>query len=115
MLPRGTTVIVVLALALGLSSTAGAAQKPKKSAAFDAAKVFKMLDANNDGKLSPDEFKNVTTHAPAKKGKAVKAPAADTATVFKKLDTNNDGALSPDEFKSVLSTLATPKKKKTAK
>ena len=85
---------------------------PTQSPAFDAAKIFSMLDANNDGRLSPDEFKNVTTHLPAKKGKAAKAPAADPASVFKKLDANGDGSLSLDEFKTVRSALATPKKKK---
>jgi Ca2+-binding EF-hand superfamily protein len=111
MLRSGTKLAVALTLVLGLASSAGAAEKKKKAPVFDADKTFKMLDANNDGKLSPDEFKNVTTHLPTKKGKAAKAPAADTASVFKKLDANGDGSLSQDEFKTVLSALATKKKK----
>lgn len=116
MLSRGITLLAVVTFVLGLSSTAGAAEKKKKKpTAFDSAKIFKMLDANDDGKLSSDEFKNVTTHLPAKKGQAVKAPTADTATIFKKLDVNGDGSLSTDEFKTVLSAVATPKKKKKDK
>jgi len=59
-----------------------AAEAPKP----DAAAIFKKLDANNDGKVSKEEFLKD------------KKDAAKAEERFKKLDKDGDGFLTPEEF-----------------
>lgn len=68
-------------LSLALLTAEAAADAKGKGKKGD---VFKMLDANNDDKISKDEF-----------GKG-KGKGSDKA--FQKLDANNDGFLTKDEF-----------------
>ena len=61
----------------------------------DAGAMFKRLDANSDGKITPDEFKKL---AEAGKGRLKDKPEL-LDRMFKRLDANNDGSLSADELK----------------
>ena len=127
----------VLAVGLLLSpaiSTAAADKTAKKAAKADkkATKqadtlgtLFKKLDTNNDGKLSPAEFAKLTetqqaikadkTKKAAKTAKAdAKGKKADALTaLFKKLDTNSDGSLSLAEFQKLTEAQKAAKTKKT--
>ena len=70
---------------------------------------FKLLDTNNDGKLSLDEFKSLATTL----GKLPKkATAPDAEAIFKKLDANSDGSVTAEEFKAVTDSLPKAKKAK---
>ena len=80
--------LVVFAMSVGSIDLAVAAAKK------DPEARFKKLDANNDGKLSLEEY--VGKRTGEKKEKAEKA--------FKKKDKDGDGFLSLEEYK--------PKKKK---
>jgi len=94
------SLVGVLALC---ASTAEAGKGKKKKGG--AAALFKKLDANNDGKVSADEFakiKEINPKLANKKDKAI-------TKRFTALDTNNDGYLSPDEL------AAGAKKKKKSK
>ena len=100
-----------LLAALALGATAFAADEPAPAtpatpavpaapAAAPAAEAkvhhtpeeaFKMLDKNNDGSISLDEFKA----SPRGQKDATKAEEH-----FKKLDTNSDGKVTLEEFKA---------------
>jgi hypothetical protein len=111
---------------------------PKANKKADTlAAVFKKLDANNDGKLSPAEFaklKDAQTAVKTVAGKVAKKakPAKKKANkgnkaakgkkkankgdaVFKKLDTNKDGFLSLAEFKKLTEVQQAAKTAKKAK
>jgi hypothetical protein len=59
-----------------------------------SAKLFGMLDGNNDGSISQSEFEA----AFSKNGDSTKADA-----IFARLDANQDGNVSPDELTNALS------------
>jgi len=59
-----------------------------------SAKLFGMLDSNNDGSISQSEFEA----AFSKNGDSTKADA-----IFAQLDANQDGDVSPDELTNALS------------
>lgn len=106
--------IAALTAGLLLSPTDAEAAKPKKKG-DKLETLFKKLDANNDGQLSPAEFakikevKKKATENAKKPGK----PGKKTDAMFKKLDANNDGSLSLAEFKKIKE--AKEKKPKKAK
>ena len=56
----------------------------------NAEEVFAALDANHDGKLSPDEFGKLFRNA----------KEADVATEFGRWDKNGDKSISMEEFKA---------------
>jgi len=88
----------LFALSLVLMSPAGAeAGKAKKKKKNSADTAFKTLDANNDGKVSKEEFAKVSELG--KKKKQIKAKKLDK--MFAQLDTNSDGTLSSDELKKL--------------
>jgi len=95
------TILGAATAILTLTPTAADAGKPKKGDKLEA--LFKKLDTNNDGKLSPAEFarmsgvKNTAKESSAKPGKGGKK----TEALFKKLDADNDGFLSLDEFRKI--------------
>ena len=79
----------------------GAKTEPedKKKAASGPEALFKKLDANDDGKLSPEEFGKAPEQPKVKGATKVKAKKADDH--FRRLDADNDGALSLNEFKGI--------------
>lgn len=79
--------LAVLALVAASFATSAHAQDKKKK---DPDQQFAKMDANNDKKLSLDEFKG--------KRQGDKADAAEKA--FKRLDKDNDGSVSLEEFKN---------------
>ena len=78
--------------------------KEKAKGKVDAEAVFKRLDANEDGKLSKEEFAKFGEQAREKlkeKGKAKNADGRMSEAIFKRLDANNDGYLTLEEFKKI--------------
>lgn len=91
---------VALVGLFGASAWAGDDDNGKgKGKKADPEAQFKKLDANNDGKLSLDEFKKLPIFEKAKEGGKGKRP--DAESMFKRLDTDKDGYLSLDEFKKM--------------
>ncbi len=82
-----TSILAVLAIGTSFATAADAAAdaKPKR----DPAVAFKKLDANNDGKLSAEEW----AASPAAKKDAAKA-----TEVFGKKDKDGDKSLTLEEF-----------------
>jgi Ca2+-binding EF-hand superfamily protein len=102
--------VVVGAFVLSGSVRADDAAKKKKAAVTPAAEAFKKLDANNDGKLTQEEFKNIATVVTIPKAKKG-AAAFDAAAAFKKLDKNEDGKLTAEEYAGVATVLPMKKAK----
>src|SRR5262245_42423586 len=95
-----------LATCLLVVGGALAADAPPKGAKKGGDKtpdaIFKRLDADNDGKLSPDEFAKMGEVVRKNVDKAGKGGAkrdSRASKLFSRLDENHDGFLSPDEFK----------------
>jgi Ca2+-binding EF-hand superfamily protein len=93
--------LAVVAASLVFTPAPAEAAKPKKGDKLE--QLFKKLDANNDGMLSPAEFaklseiKKKASDSAKKPGKSAKK----MAKLFQKLDTNSDGFLSLQEFKKL--------------
>ena len=77
---------------------------PYGTAAFNDPEVFKAMDADEDGKVTPAEFLNYYRHSAGGPAQLVGAPATGlgantlTETLFKVLDTDKDGKLSKKEL-----------------
>jgi hypothetical protein len=67
--------------------------------AMDGTKLFKQIDADGDGKISKDEFKDFLNLVA---GDQVKGRERLINLLFRQLDTNRDGYLSPEEFKAAV-------------
>ena len=101
--------LLVAATVLGLTAVSGsqAEDKPKPDKSKgqrDPAALFQRLDANNDGKISKDEFEKFAEELREKakeKGKGQKANGRIADALFQRLDTNRDGYLSLEEFKKI--------------
>jgi Ca2+-binding EF-hand superfamily protein len=90
-LPNVLTVTAALLLTAGVSPAQDAKQEARK---IEPDKLFKKLDANNDGKLSREEFKKVTELGLVR----LKDRAEILDKLFDRLDANADGVLSGEEF-----------------
>ncbi len=64
---------------------------PSETKPRDLAAIFKILDANGDGNLTMEEFKNSAA--------AKKAPEKVEA-IFKKQDADGNGSITLEEFKA---------------
>ncbi|MCS7016380.1 MAG: EF-hand domain-containing protein [Gemmatales bacterium] len=85
---------LVLSTSVGYAGVAAADADNKATKKADKQQaLFKKLDANNDGKISLDEFRKVVDFHPKLKEKATALNKR-----FSKLDTNADGFLSQEEF-----------------
>ena len=80
-----TLAALVVGTSFAMAADAAKADKPKR----DPAEVFKKLDANNDGKLSAEEWKA----SPQSKKDEAKA-----AEMFGKKDKDGDKNLTLEEF-----------------
>jgi Ca2+-binding EF-hand superfamily protein len=85
-----TSILSALALTTAFATAADEPAKGEKKKA-DPEAMFKKLDADSNGSVSLQEFKD------SPRGKKDPAKAEET---FKKKDTNNDGSLSLDELKA---------------
>ncbi len=72
-------------------------------------KLFEKADANGDGKISLEEFKNALENAP--KGKLKDKPEA-IDKLFKRIDANGDGFITKEEMKKFVDRLADRQGKK---
>jgi Ca2+-binding EF-hand superfamily protein len=111
--------IAILSVAgLFSASPAFADDKPKgdkpKGKHPDPEALFKRLDADNDGKISKEEFAkfaDIVREKAKEKGKGKNANGRAADAIFNRLDTNGDGYLSLEEFKK-LSEIRQKKKDK---
>jgi Ca2+-binding EF-hand superfamily protein len=99
---RFLSAMTVFGVALALSGVVTADEAKAKGKGGKGTKkmnpeaLFKKLDANGDGKISPDEFKKL---AELGKGGKLKEHPEVLEKIFGRLDTNKDGSLSLEEFK----------------
>ncbi len=105
---RLTALAAALAAVLSVS-TAPAQNKKKADPPFDAAKAFKGLDTDKNGKLDPKEFDSLG--GVMKLPPIREVPVLDLSKVFTKADKNSDGFLDKDEFKGVPDAMPVGKKK----
>jgi Ca2+-binding EF-hand superfamily protein len=80
--------------------------KKGKGNGKSAEMIFKKLDTNGDGKLSPEEFKQF-----GQRSEKAKSHPEMTEKMFKRLDTNGDGYISFEEFKAGLQKMKDAKSK----
>ena len=81
-------ILAVMALGGFTAMAEDAAKKDGGDKPKHHKKAFEEVDANKDGKISPDEFKAALS----------KLEPAKVEAFFKKKDANADGALSPEEY-----------------
>jgi|GEM_PF-1126572 hypothetical protein len=93
-----TSAIVLAAVALIASGSAQAqkAGQTREQAIAASAKKFRSLDANGDGKGSPEELKAFMTKAAEKRGETMDQVKIDRR--FKRLDTDGDGSINAAEL-----------------
>ncbi len=72
-------------------------KEPPKKVRMTVEEWFKKLDANNDKRLTLDEFKAVDW--------LKRAPEPQVKKLFQKLDANSDKAVSLDEFKALVKAM----------
>jgi hypothetical protein len=105
---RSWMLVIGLCAVVGLSGDrlGFAAPQKGKAKAADLEELFKKLDADNDGKLSKDEFKKIGDAAGQKVqiknspfGGAIRDAIIEK--LFEKLDADSDGMLTMDEFKKL--------------
>lgn len=113
-------VSVILAFAPTARADDKADKKKNKKKGPDIEAIFKKMDTNSDGKLSPAEFAKAGDELRKKKdGEAAKKPAKANRfgeALFAKLDADKNGSLSLEEFRKVREVMKEAKaKKKTDK
>src|SRR4051794_30377261 len=81
--------IAMLTTFVGSAEAAKKVKGGKNKKKMSIEQRFMHADANQDGKLSPDEF-----------SKFDKQQGQDSAKRFKKIDTDGDGFVTPAEFKA---------------
>lgn len=94
--------VILGASVVAVAQNAPPAGGPPGGARMDPAERFKMLDKNNDGKLSMEEFSAMQMRAGGSGGPPGAAgnapPATSAADRFKAMDKSNDGSISLEEF-----------------
>jgi Ca2+-binding EF-hand superfamily protein len=88
--------VVTVGQAYGDDGNPGQGKKGKGNGK-GAEMIFKKLDTNGDGKLSPEEFKQF-----GQRSEKAKSHPEMAEKLFKRLDTNGDGFISFEEFKAGL-------------
>ncbi len=98
-----TTAALLGAFALALYPVAANEVKMGKcKGRHNPEAIFKKLDANNDGKLSRDEFMKMADWIKARRGdKAGEKALKFLPRMFERLDANKDGSLTLEEFKKL--------------
>jgi Ca2+-binding EF-hand superfamily protein len=81
--------VVVLLLAAPIQARAQAQRFP----AFDAERIFMLGDADLDGRLSLDEYREFLRSSPR-----MKNAVAEIEPMFRRLDADRDGFLSLAEY-----------------
>ena len=94
-LPRIVVATGSIALMLSIALVSAMGQQPR---AADPERGFGFGDTDLDGKLSPEEFRDLLVNGPRLKGGAAKKPFADPARIFQRLDADRDGFLSLAEY-----------------
>jgi Ca2+-binding EF-hand superfamily protein len=112
----GVALAAVLAVSPAARADDKADKKKNKNKGPDVEAIFKKIDANNDGKLSPAEFAKAGEELKKKKeGEGAKKAGKGgkhAEALFAKLDTDKNGSLSLDEFRKVVEVMKEMKAKK---
>ena len=85
------TILAALAVSANFATAQDDKKEGKEGRKRDPEAMFKRLDANSDGKVDADEWKN---------GPMAKRNAERAEEMFKKMDKNTDNSLDLEEFKA---------------
>src|SRR4051812_80523 len=97
-MPKGTNDMAVsptrVVLALVLILACRAAAQAQRFPAFDPERIFILGDADLDGRLSLDEYRDQLRASPRRRD-----AAATIEPMFRRLDTDRDGFLTLSEYR----------------
>ncbi len=89
-----TRLMLILALLLAATSRAQTQTKAQRFPPFDPERIFILGDADLDGRLSLEEYRDFLRSSPRMRG-----AAASIEPMFRRLDTDRDGFLSMAEYR----------------
>ncbi|MBL8822673.1 MAG: EF-hand domain-containing protein [Planctomycetia bacterium] len=103
--------VLALALALLFCAPGMAQDEKKKRQQATPEETFKKMDADNDGKVTKEEWKKYVD-SDARMQKAVEKDAEFASKMFDRMDSDKDGKVTLDEYKKFREAQGRNRKKK---